>query len=293
MESRIMLNSLKKLFVISRPISWPNTAYPFAAGYLVSGGSIDAVFIVATLYFLIPYNLLMYGVNDVFDYESDIRNPRKGGIEGAREQKAFHPIIMWSALLTNIPFVGYLLVAGTLLSAATLLIVIFFVVAYSIAKLRFKEIPVLDSITSSIHFVGPLVYALSVTGFSAEQFPYVVAFFLWGIASNAFGAVQDIIPDREGNLASIATVFGARWTVRVVFVFYLISAGLIASQGIPGLIVGIAGLLYAANIVPYLHITDKTSGIANIAWRRFIWLNLVTGFVITMVLIATESSILG
>lgn len=281
-----MLNTLRKLFIISRPISWPNTAYPFAAGYLVSGGSIDVIFIVASLYFLIPYNLLMYGVNDVFDYESDIRNPRKGGIEGAREQKAFHPVIMWSVLLTNIPFVVFLLLSGNLLSAVTLLIVVFFVVAYSIAKLRFKEIPVLDSITSSIHFVGPLIYALTLTGLSVEQAPYILAFFLWGLASHAFGAVQDIIPDREGNLASIATVFGAQWTVRIVFALYLISALLIASQGLPGLIVGITGLLYAANVSPYLRITDKTSGSANKAWRRFIWLNLITGFVITMVLIS-------
>lgn len=288
-----MLNSLKKLFVISRPISWPNTAYPFAAGYLVSGGSIDVLFFVATLYFLIPYNLLMYGVNDVFDYESDIRNPRKGGIEGAREQKAFHPVIMWSALASNVPFIIFLLLSGSLLSAAILAIVIFFVIAYSIAKLRFKEIPVLDSITSSIHFVGPLVYALTLTGISSEQIPYVLAFFLWGLASHAFGAVQDIIPDREGSLASIATVFGARWTVRIVFTLYLISALLIASQGISGLIVGLAGLLYVANVTPYLRITDKTSGSANKAWRRFIWLNLITGFVITMVLIAAESTILS
>src|SRR3990167_4055125 len=102
-----MRRSIKKLLLISRPISWPNTAYPFGAAYLISGGSLDPTFWVAALFFLVPYNLLMYGVNDVFDYESDIRNPRKGGIEGAMEQKEFHPIIMWSALLTNIPFVGY------------------------------------------------------------------------------------------------------------------------------------------------------------------------------------------
>src|SRR4051812_8263054 len=124
-----MINTLKKLLLISRPISWPNTAYPFAAGYLVTGGHIDPLFIVATLYFLIPYNLMMYGVNDVFDYESDILNPRKGGIEGAREQKAFHPTIIWSVLLTNIPFIVWILATGTVLSGTVFLILIFFVIA--------------------------------------------------------------------------------------------------------------------------------------------------------------------
>lgn len=280
-----MIRALKKLFLISRPISWPNTAFPFAAGYLISGGSVDTLFIVATFYFLIPYNLLMYGINDVFDYESDMQNPRKGGIEGAREQKAFHPVIIWAAVTSNIPFVCYMLLAGTYVSGAMLLLTIFFVIAYSVAKLRFKEIPVLDSVTSSIHFVGPLIFALSLFGFSIEQLPYVLAFFLWGMASHAFGAIQDIIPDREGKISSIATVFGARRTVWCVFILYAISTVLIASQGVPGLVVGCTGILYMINVIPYLFIDDTTSSRVNTAWRRFIWLNLFTGFVITMMLI--------
>jgi 4-hydroxybenzoate polyprenyltransferase len=282
-----MLNNLKKLALISRPISWPNTAYPFAAAFLVTGGSLNLTFWLATLYFLIPYNLLMYGVNDVFDYESDIRNPRKGGIEGAIEKKSFHPTILWAAILTNVPFIVYLLTIGTLAANITLVILIFFVLAYSIAGLRFKEIPVLDSITSSIHFVGPMVYAMVLTGFSSAYIPYIVAFFLWGAASHAFGAVQDVIPDRKGKLASIATVIGARATTRVVLLLYTAASVILICQGWPAAIVGITGLIYAANVIPYFAITDKTSHQANRGWRRFIWLNLATGFVITMVLLTS------
>ncbi|MCA9327499.1 prenyltransferase [Candidatus Saccharibacteria bacterium] len=280
-----MLDNIKKLLLISRPISWPNTAYPFAAAYLVTGGTLDPMFWIGTLYFLIPYNLLMYGVNDIFDYESDIRNPRKGGIEGAKEQKAFHPVIAWSAALSTVPFIVYMMIHGPLLANAVLAALVFFVLAYSVAGLRFKEKPVLDSITSSIHFVGPMVYALVLTGFSAEYIPFVVAFFLWGVASHAFGAVQDIIPDREGGLSSIATVLGARVTTRIVLLFYLAASIILMLQGWYAFIVGAAGLIYVANVLPYLMITDKTSGRANGGWRRFIWLNLFTGFVITLVLI--------
>ena len=283
-----MLDTLKKLFVISRPISWPNTAYPFAAAYLVTGGTLSSTFWVATLFFLIPYNLLMYGVNDVFDYESDMRNPRKGGIEGAREQKAFHPTILWASILSTFPFVVWLLAAGSVSANIVLAALVFFVLAYSMAGLRFKEIPVLDSITSSIHFVGPMVYAMVLTGFVPAYMPFIVAFFLWGAASHALGAVQDIIPDRKGRLASVATVFGARATTWGVSVLYLASSVIMFTQGVLPAVVGVAGLLYAANVAPYLAVTDKTSGIVNKAWRRFIWLNLVTGFVITMVLIVNS-----
>lgn len=73
---------IAQIILSSRPISWINTAFPFAAAYLLSTREIDLTFVIGTLYFLVPYNLAMYGINDVFDYASDLANPRKGGIEG-------------------------------------------------------------------------------------------------------------------------------------------------------------------------------------------------------------------
>lgn len=280
-----MCTTLKKLFWVSRPISWPNTAYPFGAAYLLAGGGVDATFIIGILFFLIPYNLLMYGINDVFDYESDILNPRKGGIEGMREQKAFHPTIVRASLISIAPFVIYFLIVGNLVSRMTFITVLFFVLAYSVKYLRFKEKPVLDSITSSIHFVGPAIVALTLTHFYISIWPIIVAFFLWGMASQAFGAVQDIIPDRDGKLASVATFFGARRTVQASFVLYLVAAYLIAQLGLPFYAIAFCGLLYCANIAPYLGTSDTDSAKTNRAWRRFIWLNLFTGFVVTITII--------
>jgi len=280
-----MWTNAKKLMMVSRPISWVNTAYPFAAGYIMTGGSIDMRLIIGTAFFLIPYNLLMYGVNDVFDYESDIKNPRKGGVEGMREQRAFHPTILrWSLLLT-VPFVLVLCALGTLPANLVLAFVIAMVIAYSAKGLRFKEVPVLDSITSSIHFVGPLVYALILTGGLATVWPYVVAMFAWGMASHAFGAVQDIIPDRKGHLASIATVLGARFTVWFSLLGYAFASVLVIAQGFPAYIVGITGLIYCVNVAPFLQITDETSNSANIGWKRFLWLNYISGAIVTIVLI--------
>ncbi|HBU43499.1 MAG TPA: prenyltransferase, partial [Microbacterium sp.] len=91
---------IRELFVSSRPVSWINTAYPFAAAYLLTTRQVDATFVIGTLFFLIPYNLAMYGINDVFDYESDLRNPRKGGAHGAVLDRRMHPITLWAAGLS-------------------------------------------------------------------------------------------------------------------------------------------------------------------------------------------------
>jgi 4-hydroxybenzoate polyprenyltransferase len=283
-----MLLVIKKLFLVSRPISWPNTAYPFAAAYLIAGGQLDLTFWLGVIYFLGPYNLLMYGINDVFDYESDIKNPRKGGIEGMREQKAFHPTIVRAAIISNLPFIIYFLAIGDWLSRLVFALVIFFVLAYSVANLRFKEKAVLDAATSSLHFVGPMIFGLCLTQFNADAWPYIIAFFLWGMASQAFGAVQDILPDRAGGIRSIATLFGARWTVRFAVTLYAAAALIMLVQPWPIAVIGIAGLLYVINCIRYIAISDADSGQTNPAWKRFIWLNFITGFVVTMVLITVS-----
>ena len=286
------MNTLKKLFWISRPISWPNTSYPFLVGFLLAStvapsGLELLTLCIGTLYFLGPYNLLMYGVNDVYDYESDIRNPRKGGVEGMKESRAFHPTILRAAVVSNAPFLLYLFAVSDWPARAVLALVVFMAIAYSLKGLRFKEVPVLDSITSSFHFVGPLLFALSLVGAPAQAWPWVVAFFLWGMASHAYGAIQDIIPDRAGKLHSIATAFGARWTIWLSTVFYAAAVALVFAQGLVYTPIAIAGLLYVLNCLPYLTITDKNSGITNFGWRRFLWLNYLSGAIITIFIVAS------
>ncbi|MCC2318707.1 prenyltransferase [Cellulomonas chengniuliangii] len=285
---------MRQVLAASRPFSWINTAYPFAAGYVVAtGGRVDALLVVGTLFFLAPYNLLMYGVNDVFDYESDLRNPRKGGIEGALADPAMartvHRRILWSCVVTTVPFVVWLLAQGSAGAGATLLVVLFLVVAYSAPGLRFKERPVLDSFTSAMHFVGPLLYALVLVGAdlaARDVWPVLVAFVLWGMASHAFGAVQDVRADREGGIASVATVRGAHATVVAATVGYLLAAATLVALPWPGWIAAVLPLPYALNAASFWSVRDADCERANQGWRRFLWLNLVTGFLVTMLLIA-------
>lgn len=285
-------SKIRTLFLSSRPISWINTAYPFAAAYIMTTHAVSWPLLLGSLYFLIPYNLFMYGINDVFDYESDLRNPRKGGIEGAVLAKQLHKTTIIAVLLTNVPFVLYLLSIGTVVANTTLAFVLFMVLAYSAAHLRFKEKPLLDSFTSACHFAGPALYALTLHGWHASYLPYILAFLAWGMASHAFGAVQDIIPDREAQIDSIATKIGAQKTVRLSLLFYATSGLLLANQNTASRIIAACCLLYIANIWQYRNLTDNDSGIANHGWKRFIPLNWLTGAVVTIALILTYRSVI-
>jgi 4-hydroxybenzoate polyprenyltransferase len=282
------METVKQLFWSSRPISWINTAYPFGLAYWLATGDTGITLWIGALFFLIPYNLLMYGINDVFDYESDLRNPRKGGIEGALLDPKWHAVTVQAAVWSCVPFVVYLTVIGTSSSTSWLYLTLFAVVAYSAKGLRFKEKPFLDSITSSLHFVGPVIFGLSLAEVNLGQpqiLIAIVAFFLWGVASHAFGAVQDVLADREGGIASIATVIGARATVRVALAAYVVAALLLLGLSQPYSFAALAAIPYLVILLPFWNITDETCARANAGWKKFIWLNFIAGAVVTLLVI--------
>ena len=281
------MTTLAQLFVSSRPLSWVNTAFPFAAAYLLTTGRIDTAFVVGTIYFLIPYNLAMYGINDVFDYESDLHNPRKGGVEGALLDPSIHRTTLWASVVTNVPFLLVLVALGSPLSWLVLAVSVFAVIAYSAKGLRFKEKPVLDSITSSTHFVSPAVYGLVLAGATVTPALglVLISFFLWGMASHAFGAVQDVIADREGGLASIATVFGARATTRSAVGAYALAGLLLLGTDWPGPLALLAVVPYMVIVAQFWMITDDTAETANRGWKRFLLLNFIAGAIVTLLMI--------
>ncbi|WP_291314890.1 prenyltransferase [Corynebacterium sp. UBA2622] len=280
---------IRSILAASRPISWVNTAVPFALAYLLDTPRSDWLLVLGFVFFLIPYNIAMYGINDVFDYESDIRNPRKGGVEGAVLPRSMHRPLLVASAVTVIPLAVVLYAAGTFTSAAWLSLALFAVYAYSAPPFRFKEIPLLDSATSSAHFTLPAVVGATITDPSvdARYFAGFAAFFLWGMASHALGAVQDVKADREGGLHSVATQFGARRTTLFAAVLYLVSAGLVATLPFPGWVVALLGLGYATNTLRFARVTDESSEQVNRAWRVFLWLNYLTGAVVTIAVVTS------
>ena len=280
------MSALRTLVLSSRPLSWINTAFPFGLTYYLYVGEFDALFVLGTVFFLIPYNVLMYGINDVFDYESDLRNPRKGGVEGALFGPELHrPMVFLSALLP-LPFLVPLILWGSLLSTGVLALALFFVVAYSAKNFRFKEVPFVDSVTSSLHFVMPAVYAMALVGSELTGLALTLlgAFFFWGMASHAFGAVQDVVADRDAGVGSIATAIGAKGTVRFALGLYAVAGLIVLGTPWPLPLIAPVALLYVGALAPWWSVSDEDAWKANRSWKWFLGLNFVAGAVVVLVL---------
>ena len=280
------MKALRTMVLSSRPVSWVNTAIPFALAYYVVAEEVTPALIVGCIFFLVPYNFLMYGINDVFDYESDLRNPRKGGVEGALLPPHLHRATLVAAVAVAMPFIAVLVAWGSLRSSGVLALSLMFVVAYSAKGVRFKEIPFVDSLTSSAHFVLPAVYGVVLADGSLTPLTVTLlgAFFLWGMASHAFGAVQDVLADREAGVRSIATVIGAQGTVRLALVFYALAGVVMLTTPWPLPVIAPVALLYMFAVVPWWRVSDDNAESANRGWRWFLLLNFIAGAVVVLVL---------
>ena len=279
---------LTVLFWSSRPVSWVNTAAPFGLAYFLATGGFDLVGVVGTIFFLVPYNLAMYGINDVFDYESDLRNPRKGGVEGSVLDRSRHRATLIASAVSTVPFLVFLVAVGTIESSLWLAVSAFAVIAYSAKGLRFKEVPFLDSVTSAFHFASPAIVGWTIAGADLTGGVWVclIAFLLWGAASQSFGAVQDVRFDREAGLKSVATVLGARATVWFALACYAAAVLVLLIAGPwPASGAAFAILPYLATVAAYGRVDDATAEKTHEGWERFLVLNMLAGFCVTQLIL--------
>lgn len=275
---------------VARPLSWFNTVFAVAAGAFAAGGSLrTGPNLVALLYFTLPYNLTLYGINDIGDWPSDRLNPRKNSVEGGLLPPATHRPILGLIAALNAPFLPTLLTLGDRRAAGVLAFLLGTTVAYSAPPLRLKEVPGVDSFISATHYVTPFVYGLALNRAAAYPRREIAAFVGWCMASQGFGAVQDVEFDRAVGSGSIATALGPRRTALVSLGLYLAVAALILPGGGTRLARGkrVASALtilpYAVNVALFLR--DPRPERANRHWRAFLALNLWAGGAFTIITI--------
>jgi 4-hydroxybenzoate polyprenyltransferase len=98
---------LKRLVEISRPVLWVNTIGTTVMAMWLGGDLWRWDIIPFLIWVTFPFNLLIYGINDIFDQETDNINARKGGMEGAKISPSEVRPIFIGVALTNIPFLIY------------------------------------------------------------------------------------------------------------------------------------------------------------------------------------------
>jgi 4-hydroxybenzoate polyprenyltransferase len=160
------MNKFLLLIKISRPLGWLWGPAVFSLGLLNSGNLTITPLIALQIFMLsFPLCILVYGINDIYDYETDKINPRKKLLEGIKLEPECHSYVK------NVSFLVIALLFLTsflTLNASNILgmlLLVFFAYFYSAPRLRFKERPPLDSISNGmLYFFAPFLLGFSLGG---------------------------------------------------------------------------------------------------------------------------------
>ncbi len=265
---------MPRLFQVSRPRFWFYVFGPFIVGALIGAPDprayLSPLSLLWALFFLFPANLLIYGANDIFDYETDRRNAKKRGYEllitPADHRKLwlsialfclpFAPLLIWTPRACWIALAGFL----------------FFSIFYSAPPIRAKARPILDSIFNVL-YIFPGAFGYFLTGGHNFSLSLFVAAWLWAMAMHAYSAVPDISADRAAQVPTVATFLGLRGTLWFCLVLY-VSAALISFHVLRWLSLAL-GAIYVALMLRSLRAGTEL-GVMKI-YRIFPFVNALAG----------------
>ncbi len=270
------MSDLKFLLKVSRPRFWIYIFGPYIVG-LITGISnkhdlLDPLYLLLGIYFLFPANLLIYGVNDIFDYETDKINPKKANYETlvTPEKRS----LLWIAMLvTNVPFLAIFWLTNFAAVAAGLAF-LFFSIFYSAPPIRAKAKPFLDS-AFNILYIMPGVFSYALSSGAMPPVRAIIAGGLWTAAMHAYSAIPDIDADREAGLSTVATILGAAATHIFCTACYL-GAATLAFPYLTWLAAAL-GAVYVT-LMSLSMAMAKTRGVFAV-YKAFPVVNAVSGFV--------------
>ena len=233
------------LVTLSRPRFWLYLAGPVIVGVAFAADSVTELFappaVALFAYFLLPANVLLYGVNDVFDADVDADNPKKEGREARYAGQRVVP-----AAVVACGLLGLALFPATPPAAWPWLAGFFFLgVAYSAPPLRFKTTPFLDSLSNGLYVLPGAAAFVAVDG-AQPPAAAIVGGWLWAVGMHAFSAIPDVGPDRAAGVRTTATVLGEARALAYCTACWLSAAAAFALVGVRA---GLLLLVYPAAAV--------------------------------------------
>jgi 4-hydroxybenzoate polyprenyltransferase len=221
------------LFRLSRPRFWFYLAGPVLVGLVYAADTprqlLSPFNFALFLYFLLPANLFLYGVNDYFDADIDAENPKKDEKEVRYTDDGVVAALVIASGVAGLAFVPFL--SPTALVALGVFYLL--AVEYSAPPARFKTTPFADSFSNGLYIVPGVIGFLVLAPVDALPPLAVVGAWLWAMGMHTFSAVPDIEPDRDAGIATTATYLGEARTLGYCALVWAASAAVFATVSVP------------------------------------------------------------
>ena len=269
-----LVDRLGYLLALSRPRFWFYLAGPIVVGVAVGASTVEELFLPTSVvlfgYFLLPANVLLYGVNDIFDAEVDTENPKKDDKEVRWQGDPMVTAAVVVCGLLGISLIGLTPPAAWPWLGGFLVLA----VEYSAPPFRFKTTPFLDSISNGLYIL-PGIAAYVVVAGAQPPLLAVAGAWLWTMGMHTFSAIPDIEPDRAAGIRTTATALGERRTYGYVAGCWLAAA----------LAFGLVDPRLGALLAVYPVFVAWVAGSSVAVGRAYWWfpaLNTVVGALITL-----------
>jgi 4-hydroxybenzoate polyprenyltransferase len=194
-------------------------------GYLLGTSAtfpFSTIFWAHVIFFLIPANIYLYGLNDLADQDTDKYNTKKGTKEHSlliSEVPTIQKLVLLS-LACSLPL---LFTYQNIQSTLILFLFLFLSYAYSFPPWRLKARPYFDFSTNCLYILpGTLAYFQTTE--SLPSLPIATGLFFWTSAMHLFSAVPDIAADRSAGVTTTAVKYGFRTSLIFCTVFWFISS---------------------------------------------------------------------
>lgn len=272
---RSNLGAIKYIFKMSRPRFWFYLAGPVVVGVSYGASEVSGFFTPTTilffLYFLIPANIYLYGVNDLFDKEIDKLNPKKSedGPEVVYKDSVLIKAVIFISGIASLLLVPL----SPPVSIGCILLFLILGFSYSAKGIRFKARPILDSISNGMYILPGLAIYVALSG-SLPPILIVAGAWIWSMSMHTFSAIPDIDSDREGGIRTTATYLGKRNTLIYCGVLWFVSSAMFALVHLYFLVILVYPIILA-------YVSQRSYDISTVYWW-YPYINVAVGCLLSL-----------
>lgn len=273
------MSAVLRLIKLSRPRFWFYLVGPFILPFLAVRESFAAdlqFVVVGSLFFLLFGNLFIYGVNDIFDEETDALNPKKSSYELRYVRRLDLKPLTLALTFSFLGFGVYL----ALLDATLLFLYagfLFFGYFYSAQPVRAKAIPILDGVFNVLYIFPGFLASYYVFG-SVSLLAGLAGLF-WCMAMHAFSAIPDIGADRGAGVRTTATLLQKNGTILYCAILWSASAALASI-----FLHSVLPVFLLALYLLFLFLAARRSSLFSV-YTWFPYLNFLSGMLLSLYLL--------
>jgi 4-hydroxybenzoate polyprenyltransferase len=201
-----------------RPLLLPAPFLIFGLGLLLSDGRFSGIAFIQVFLVTFFAPILVFGVNDVFDYETDSQNPRKlNKFFGGIAEKKYHNFIIKSAILVSSLLILISVLTLNWLNFIAMIAAISTAWDYSFPGINLKSKPLGDVFSNIVGLGSIAVLGVSFGSLDSLFFNVpperIVGIILALTMASLLAGLADFESDEQAGITTTAIYIGKKWTV--------------------------------------------------------------------------------